>query len=73
LRGVDVPKNDPDTAVLASLDRLRGAEFGKVPIEQRTLAGKQITQSAFAGWNRLGPRSTVQGRGKKSTAGPSGA
>ncbi|CAB3788829.1 hypothetical protein LMG28614_02769 [Paraburkholderia ultramafica] len=46
-RGVDVPKNDPDTAVLASINNLRGAEFDKTYIEQVALAGEQKALSAF--------------------------
>jgi predicted outer membrane protein len=46
-RGVDVPKNDPDAAVLASINTLRGADFDKVYIEQVALAGEQKALSAF--------------------------
>ncbi|MGA9918400.1 MAG: DUF4142 domain-containing protein [Paraburkholderia sp.] len=46
-RGVDVPKNDPDAAVLASINNLRGADFDKTYIEQVALAGEQKTLSAF--------------------------
>ncbi|SIT47066.1 putative outer membrane protein [Paraburkholderia ribeironis] len=46
-RGVDVPKNDPDAAVLASINNLRGAEFDKAYIEQVALAGEQKALSAF--------------------------
>ncbi|MFM0473557.1 DUF4142 domain-containing protein [Paraburkholderia strydomiana] len=46
-RGIDVPKNDPDTAVLASINNLRGAEFDKAYIEQVALAGEQKALSAF--------------------------
>jgi predicted outer membrane protein len=46
-RGVDVPKDDPDTAVLASINNLRGAEFDKTYIEQVALADEQKTLSAF--------------------------
>lgn len=46
-RGVDVPKNDPDTAVLASINNLRGAEFDKAYIEQVALAGEQKALSTF--------------------------
>ena len=46
-RGVDVPKNDPDTAVLAGINNLRGAEFDKAYIEQVALAGEQKALSAF--------------------------
>lgn len=46
-RGVDVPKNDPDAAVLASINNLRGADFDKTYIEQVALAGEQHTLSAF--------------------------
>ncbi|MDR6378957.1 DUF4142 domain-containing protein [Paraburkholderia caledonica] len=46
-RGVDVPKNDPDTAVPASINNLRGAEFDKAYIEQVALAGEQKALSAF--------------------------
>ncbi|RDK01594.1 DUF4142 domain-containing protein [Paraburkholderia lacunae] len=46
-RGVDVPKNDPDTALLASINNLRGAEFDKTYIEQVALAGEQKAISAF--------------------------
>lgn len=46
-RGVDVPKNDPDAAVLASINHLRGADFDKVYIEQVALAGEQKALSAF--------------------------
>ncbi|MGF6956292.1 DUF4142 domain-containing protein [Paraburkholderia youngii] len=46
-RGVDVPKNDPDEAVLASINNLRGADFDKRYIEQVALAGEQKALSAF--------------------------
>ncbi|MGF6770991.1 putative membrane protein [Paraburkholderia sp. GAS199] len=46
-RGVDVPKNDPDAAVLASINNLRGADFDKTYIEQVALAGEQKTLAAF--------------------------
>jgi putative membrane protein len=46
-RGVDVPKNDPDAAVLASINNLRGAEFDRTYIEQVALAGEQKALSAF--------------------------
>ncbi|MEX3764216.1 DUF4142 domain-containing protein [Paraburkholderia phenoliruptrix] len=46
-RGVDVPKNDPDSAVLASINNLRGAEFDRTYIEQVALAGEQKALSAF--------------------------
>ncbi|HEX7908329.1 MAG TPA: DUF4142 domain-containing protein [Paraburkholderia sp.] len=46
-RGVDVPKNDPDAAVLASINNLRGADFDKAYIEQVALAGEQKALSAF--------------------------
>ncbi|MBB5468027.1 putative membrane protein [Paraburkholderia sp. Clong3] len=46
-RGVDVPKNDPDAAALASINHLRGADFDKVYIEQVALAGEQKALSAF--------------------------
>ena len=46
-RGVDVPKNDPDPAVLASINNLRGADFDKTYIEQVALAGEQKALSAF--------------------------
>ena len=46
-RGVDVPKNDPDAAVLASINNLRGADFDKTYIEQVALAGEQKALSAF--------------------------
>ena len=46
-RGVDVPANDPDTAVLNSIKTLRGAEFDKAYIEQVALAGQQKAISAF--------------------------
>ncbi|RKF33310.1 DUF4142 domain-containing protein [Paraburkholderia fungorum] len=46
-RGVDVPKNDPNTAVLASINNLRGADFDKTYIEQVALAGEQKALSAF--------------------------
>jgi predicted outer membrane protein len=46
-RGVDVPKNDPDAAVLASINNLRGADFDKAYIEQVALAGEQKALSVF--------------------------
>lgn len=46
-RGVDVPRDDPDTAVLAGVKDLRGADFDKAYIEQVALAGQQKTLSAF--------------------------
>ncbi|MDR3100584.1 MAG: DUF4142 domain-containing protein [Paraburkholderia sp.] len=46
-RGVDVPRDDPDTAVLDSIKNLRGADFDKAYIEQVALAGQQKALSAF--------------------------
>lgn len=46
-RGVDVPRDDPDTAVLDSIKNLRGADFDKAYIEQVALAGQQKAMSAF--------------------------
>ncbi|MBN3756691.1 DUF4142 domain-containing protein [Paraburkholderia sp. Tr-20389] len=46
-RGVDVPHNNPDTAVLDSIKTMRGAEFDKTYIEQIALADGQKTLSAF--------------------------
>lgn len=46
-RGVDVPRNDPDTAVIDSIKNLRGADFDKAYIEQVALGGQQKTLSAF--------------------------
>ena len=46
-RGVDVPKNDPDQAMLASINTLRGADFDKAYIEQVALSGEQKALSAF--------------------------
>ncbi|HEV3431357.1 MAG TPA: DUF4142 domain-containing protein [Paraburkholderia sp.] len=46
-RGVDVPKNDPDTAVIDGIKNLRGADFDKAYIEQVALGGQQKTLSAF--------------------------
>jgi putative membrane protein len=46
-RGVDVPANDADTATLAGIKDLRGADFDKQYIEQVALDGQQKTLSAF--------------------------
>ncbi|MEX3845085.1 DUF4142 domain-containing protein [Paraburkholderia sp. BR10882] len=46
-RGVDVPRNDPDAAVIGSINNLRGADFDKTYIEQVALAGQQKTLSTF--------------------------
>jgi putative membrane protein len=46
-RGVDVPRDDPDAAVLSSINNLRGADFDKTYIEQVALEGQQKTLSAF--------------------------
>lgn len=46
-RGVDVPRDDPETAVLDSVKDLRGADFDKAYIEQVALDGQQKTLSAF--------------------------
>ncbi|RQQ56932.1 DUF4142 domain-containing protein [Burkholderia stagnalis] len=46
-RGIDVPHNNPDTAVLDSIKTLRGAEFDKAYIEQVALASQQKTLSVF--------------------------
>ena len=46
-RGVDVPRDDPDAAVLGSVKDLRGADFDKAYIEQVALSGQQKTLSAF--------------------------
>ncbi|WP_233829241.1 DUF4142 domain-containing protein [Paraburkholderia sp. ZP32-5] len=46
-RGVDVPKDDPDMSVLASINTLRGAEFDNAYIEQVALADEQKTLSVF--------------------------
>jgi putative membrane protein len=42
-----VPANDPDTATLAGIQDLRGADFDKKYIEQVALDGQQKTLSAF--------------------------
>jgi predicted outer membrane protein len=46
-RGVDVPKNNPDTAALDSIRNLRGDAFDKIYIEQVALGGQQKVLSAF--------------------------
>jgi putative membrane protein len=46
-RGVDVPHDDPETAVLDGIKDLRGADFDKTYIEQVALGGQQKTLSAF--------------------------
>jgi putative membrane protein len=46
-RGVDVPKDDPDAATLASINNLRGADFDKTYIEEVALGGEQKALSAF--------------------------
>ncbi|HTH61136.1 MAG TPA: DUF4142 domain-containing protein [Paraburkholderia sp.] len=46
-RGVDVPRNDPDTAALEPIKNLRGADFDKAYIQQVALAGQQSAISAF--------------------------
>lgn len=46
-RGVDVPNNDPDTAVLDSIKDLRGSDFDKVYIQQVALADEQKALSVF--------------------------
>jgi putative membrane protein len=45
--GVDVPDNNPDTAVLDSIKDLRGGDFDKAYIEQVALADEQKTVSIF--------------------------
>ncbi|CAH2788807.1 MAG: hypothetical protein CPDRYMAC_3311 [uncultured Paraburkholderia sp.] len=45
-RGVDVQKNDPGTAVIASINNLRGADFDKAYIEQVALAGEKLKDAA---------------------------
>ena len=46
-RGVDVPRDNPDTAVLDRIRNLRGADFDKAYIQQVALAGQQKALSAF--------------------------
>jgi predicted outer membrane protein len=46
-RGIDVPHNDPDAAVLGSIKNLRGADFDKAYLEQVALTGEQKTMSVF--------------------------
>ncbi|WP_420291442.1 DUF4142 domain-containing protein [Burkholderia thailandensis] len=46
-RGVDVPHNDPDPAVLDSIKNLRGDAFDKAYIEQVALEGNRKTLSVF--------------------------
>lgn len=46
-RGVDVPRDDPDTAMIDSIKNLRGADFDKTYIEQVALGAQQKTLSAF--------------------------
>jgi len=46
-RGVDVPDNDPDVAVLDSIKDLRGGDFDKAYIEQVALGDEQKTLSIF--------------------------
>ncbi|WP_322058008.1 DUF4142 domain-containing protein [Paraburkholderia sp. J63] len=46
-RGVDVPRDDPDTAMIDSIKNLRGADFDKAYIEQVALGAQQKTLSAF--------------------------
>jgi putative membrane protein len=46
-RGVDVPRDDPDAALLGGVKDLRGADFDKAYIEQIALSGQQKTLSAF--------------------------
>ena len=65
-RGVDVPKNDPDTAVLASINNLRGAEFDKAYIEQVALAGQQKALSAFQAEIAAGRDEQLKAVAKKS-------
>jgi len=46
-RGVDVPHNNPDTAMLDHIKGLRGSEFDNAYIQQVALSGEQKTLSAF--------------------------
>ncbi|AJX30979.1 DUF4142 domain-containing protein [Burkholderia oklahomensis] len=46
-RGVDVPHNDPDPAVLDSIKNLRGDAFDKAYIEQVALDGNRKSLSVF--------------------------
>jgi len=45
--GIEVPKDDPDNAVLDSVRDLRGGEFDKTYIENVALAGQQRAVSVF--------------------------
>jgi predicted outer membrane protein len=67
-RGVDVPKNDPDAAVLASINNLRGADFDKVYIEQVALAGEQKALSAFQAEIASGRDEQLKDAAKKALA-----
>ncbi|MDE1179126.1 DUF4142 domain-containing protein [Paraburkholderia sp.] len=46
-RGVDVPRDDPDTATIDSIKDLRGDAFDKLYIQQVALADEQKALSAF--------------------------
>lgn len=46
-RGVDVPNNDPDSAVLDSIKNLRGSDFDKLYIQQVALADERKALSVF--------------------------
>ncbi len=65
-RGVDVPKDDPDAAMLASINNLRGAEFDKTYIEQVALGGEQKALSAFQAEIASGRDEQLKGAAKKA-------
>ena len=46
-RGIDVPNNDPEVAVLDRIKNLRGGEFDRAYIEQIALTGEQRAMSTF--------------------------
>lgn len=46
-RGIDIPRDEPDAAVLGSIRDLRGAEFDKAYIEQVALVDERKTLSVF--------------------------
>jgi putative membrane protein len=67
-RGGGVPRNDSDGAVLASINKLRGAGFDKAYLEQVALAGEQKALSAFQAEIASGRKRAVEGRRETGAA-----
>jgi predicted outer membrane protein len=65
-RGTDVPKDDPDAAMLASINNTRGADFDKTYIDQVALGGEQKALSAFQAEIASGRDDSLKDAAKKA-------